>query len=143
MTNKYIPSQEPVQISESNPLSQHYVGETLATESNANNDTYYYYVDAAGYRYFSFQLELGCDSGFVDGYIEGSCQDDGSAPADCSYIDITQTLFNIDSLQAAGTTASDIWIIDTPLPVKYLRIKILAGAGSNSGDWTIYHRRMY
>jgi hypothetical protein len=36
-----------------------------------------------------------------------------------------------------------MWVIDTPFPAKYLRIKIVAATGGNTGDWTIYFRGTY
>lgn len=139
----YIPYNSPMDVQEVDPTSQHTVYETLVDETNIENDTLYYYIDFLGYRYAAFQLALSCDAGNVDAYLEASVQDDGTAAASCTYIDVTNALFSVASLQASAGSASAIWNISAPYNVKWLRIKLLLGAESNSGDATIYCRKTY
>jgi len=128
---------------EVNPISEHHVEETLAAVTNGADDTFYYYVDMDGYRNASFQLAMDCDAGTVTATCEASIQDDGTAQAACTYQDITNDLFGVASLVSAAAPATDMWIVDTPLAVKFLRLKVVAATGATTGDWTIYHKRMY
>lgn len=134
---------------EIDPISQHYAAETIADETDYTEsgppDTLYYYVDMAGYQESGFQFELGCDAGTVTVTVECSLMDDGTAPASCTYQDVTNDVFGIIQLQAAATTASDMWIDDAgALGIcKYVRVKVVSNTGDDSGDWAIYMKKMY
>lgn len=134
---------------EIDPISQHYAAETIADETDYTEsgppDTLYYYVDMAGYQDSGFQFELGCDAGTVTVTVECSLMDDGTAPASCTYQDVTNDVFGIIQLQAAATTASDMWIDDAgALGIcKYVRVKVVSNTGDDSGDWAIYMKKMY
>jgi len=123
-----------------NPTSNEYVGETLAAVTNGTDATYYYYVDMSGYKRGSFQLILDGGSGTVTVTIEGTLQDDGTAAASCTYVDITNATFG-----AASYTSSDILADNSEKCgcYKYIRVKVVAASGSNDANWTIYHKRMY
>jgi hypothetical protein len=110
---------------------------------DVTDDTYYYYLDWDGYKYGGLQIELGCDAGTVTATLEATRQDDGTAQASCSYLDRTLELTGAANLQAAAGTASDDWAFDTPISYKYMRAKIVAATGGNTGDITIYDRRIY
>lgn len=128
-----------------NKLTGHYVSETLAAVTNGADSTFYYYVDITTYRKAGFQFELDCDAGTVTVTIEGTLQDDGTAPASCTYQDITSDTFGVTSLVASAGSASDMWIDNSEKLAcfKYVRIKVVAATGGTTGDWTIYHRRLY
>lgn len=134
-------------VEEIDPLSQHYVAETLANVTDAADATYDYYVDMAGFRQAAFQLYLNCGLGTVTATCWGTVQDDGTAPAACNYLDVTNDLFGVASLVAAAGAATDMWVADTGAAgFKYMRIRIIAntgGAGAQLGDWYIYHKRLY
>lgn len=134
-------------VEEIDPISQHYVAETLADVTDQADATYDYYVDMAGYRQAGFQLSLNCGLGTVTATCWMTQQDDGTAPAACAYQDVTNDLFGVVSLVSAAAAVSDMWVADTGVaPAKYLRIRIVAatgGAGAQLGDWTIYHKRLY
>ncbi len=134
-------------VEEIDPISQHYVAETLADVTDQADATYHYYVDMAGYRQAGFQIDLSCGLGTVTATCRATMQDDGTAPAACAYQDVTNDLFGVASLIAAAGTASDMWVADTGAACfKYMDIQIVAatgGAGAQLGDWTIYHKRLY
>ena len=131
-------------VEEIDPISQHYVAETLADVTNGADATYDYYVDMAGYSRAGFQLALDCVALTVTATCWTTLQDDGTAPAGCLYENSTNDLFGVASLIAAAGPAADTWIADVGLgPVKYVRIRIIAATGGATGDWTIYHKRLY
>lgn len=132
-------------VEEIDPISQHYVAETLAAVVNGADATYDYYVDMAGYAKGGFQFALDCVAGTVTATIWKTLQDDGTAPAACAYINSTMDLFGVASLVSAAAPAADIWTDDTGAlsDAKYLRIRIVAATGGNTGDWTIFHKRLY
>ena len=126
-------------VSEVDPLSSHHVEETLADVTNGADDTYYYYFDMDGFQYWATQATLSGGSGTVTVTVEATIQDDGTAPASCTYVDVTNDLFGVASI-----TASDILAADTPQAYKYVRIKVVAATGAaDDADWTLYNKKMY
>lgn len=132
-------------VEEIDPISQHYVAETLADVTDQADATYDYYVDMSGYSRLGFQLDLSCGLGTVTATVWATLQDDGTAPGACGYIDVTNAWFGVANLQAAAGTASAYWN-QIDIAAKYVRVRIVAatgGAGAQLGDWTIYHKRLY
>lgn len=127
------------------PISHEYTPETLADVTNGTDATYEYYVSMPGSRKAGFQLSLGCTAGTVTVTIEGTLQDDGTVAASCDYQDITNDTFGVASLVATASTAEDMWIDNSEKLAlfRYLKIKVVAATTANTGDWTIYHRRLY
>jgi|TARA_Y100000034_G_scaffold132182_2_gene194562 hypothetical protein len=125
---------------EVNPISDHHVEETgtLATVLNATPQ--YLYYDMDGYKNATFQIAA-VDAGGGDTHVitlEGTVQDDGTAAASCTYQDVTSALTGV-----ANVAAVSMWIIDTPVAFKYLRIKDTTAGGNNDGGITVYAKRMY
>jgi hypothetical protein len=119
---------------------------TITDVTNATDGTAYYPsagIDFDQYRYGGFQIALDCDAGAVTATVEASFQDDGTAGDSADYVDVTNDLFGVASLVASAGAASDLWVIDTPFPAKFLRIKIVYATGGNTGDATIYWRGTY
>ena len=126
-------------VEETDPISSHHVEETLADVTNGADATYYYYFDMDGFKYFTTQLTLNGGSGTCTATVEATIQDDGTAPASCTYVDITLSEFG-----AASFTASDMLIGDVAYGFKYVRIKIVAATGAaDDADWTIYNKKLY
>jgi hypothetical protein len=126
-------------VEETDPISSHHVEETLADVTNGADATYYYYFDMDGFKYFTTQLTLNGGSGTCTATVEATIQDDGTAPASCTYVDITLSEFG-----AASFTASDMLIGDVAYGFKYVRIKIVASTGAaDDADWTIYNKKLY
>jgi len=126
-------------VSEVDPVSSHHVEETLADVTNGADGTYYYYFDMDGYQYWATQATLNGGSGTATVTVEATIQDDGTAPASCTYVDVTNDLFGVASI-----TASDILAADTPQAYKYVRIKVVAATGAaDDADWTLYNKKMY
>jgi len=124
---------------EVSPLSSHHVEETLADVTNGTDGTYSYYVDMDGYKNFALQTTLNGGSGTATMTIEATAQDDGTAAASCTYVDVTTALFG-----AASYTASGYHIVDTPVSIKYLKVQIVAATGAaDDADWTLYFKKMY
>jgi hypothetical protein len=130
-----------IRVAEVDPLSEHHVEETLASVTNGTDDTYYYYTDMDGFRDLALQLVLDGGSGTVTVTVEATEQDDGTAPASCSYQDVTNAWFG-----AANFTASAI-LLNTnysALIAKYVRVKVVANTGgADDGDWTIFGKRVF
>jgi hypothetical protein len=133
---------------EIDPISQHYVSETLAEVTDQADATYDYYIDMAGFGKSGLQLDLSCGLGTVTATFWITLRDDGTAPAACNYQNVTNDLFGVPSLVAAAGAAADMWIDDTGATgaAKYIRVRIVAatgGAGAQLGDWTLLHKRWY
>jgi hypothetical protein len=139
----YAPTEDAYQNYVVNPEHAWTQQSTLVDVTDETDSTIYYYVDFDGYKFAGFQIDLGCLAGTVTATLEASMQDDGTAQASCAYQDVTNDLFGVANLQAAAGTASDMWVIDTPFPTKFLRVKIVYATGANSGDATIYFRGIY
>jgi hypothetical protein len=130
-------------MEEIDPVSQHFVPETLCDLTNiAANTTGYLYMDMAGFRYFTLQGET---SGAVPVDVltvtlEATVQDDGTAPAACAYQDIGVALFG-----AASWIDTDFLLIcDQPVSFKYIRVTYnTSNTGGNDADLTIYAKRMF
>jgi len=126
-------------VEETDPISSHHVEETLAAVTNGTDGTYYYYFDMDGSKHFTTQLTLSGGSGTCTVTCEATLQDDGTAPASCTYVDITSALFG-----AASFTASDMLIGDQNYGFKYIRYKVVAATGAaDDADWTIYNKKLY
>lgn len=131
------------QTAEVAPLSQNYVGETLlALTDIAANTTGYGYIDMSGYRYLTIQNETSgtTPTDTLTLTLEMTCQDDGTAAASCTYQDVT-----LDLTGSASYVDEDcMWIVDVPLPCKYLRIKyVTSDTGGSDADLTTYVKKMY
>ena len=124
---------------EVDPISEHHEESTLADVTNGADGTYNYYVDMDGYKSFSLQSTLSGGSGTATLTVEATNQDDGTAAASCTYIDVTNTLFGV-----ASTTASSFWFADTAPLMKYLKVKVVANTGgADDADWTLYLKKAY
>jgi len=128
---------------EVNPLSAHYVAETLIDETNIpQTTTDYAYFDMAGFRNFTLQGETSgtAPADVLTVTVEATCQDDGTAAASCAYQDVTNALFGV----ASWVDTDFMAIADTPTPFKYVRVKYVTSAGGgNDCDLTVYLKKMY
>jgi hypothetical protein len=130
-----------IRTEEIDPLTEKHVEETLVNRTNITNATDYAYFDMDGYRYFALQLETS-GAAPVDTLtmtMECSIQDDGTAPASCTYQDVTNDLFGVASV----VDADDMWIVDTPMSFKYCRLTYVTAGGNNDADLTAYLKRMW
>jgi len=126
-------------VEETDPISSHHVEETLAAVTNGADATYYYYFDMDGAKHFTTQLILNGGSGTATVTCEVTIQDDGTAPASCTYVDVTNDLFG-----AATFVASNMLIADQNYGFKYVRYKVVAATGAaDDADWTIYNKKLY
>jgi len=127
---------------EVSPLDQHYVGEKTVLTNIAQSTTAYIYYDMSGYRYITLQgvQNGGASTDTITCTIEASCQDDGTAAASCSYVDITSAFFGV----ASWLDTDFLAVIDNPTPFKYIRIKYVTNAGGgNDADLTVYSKKMF
>jgi len=131
-----------IRCEEIDPLDQKYVGETIAVVTNATGapTTYNYYVDMGGYTSIGFQWVLSFSAGSTI-KVYGSLQDDGTAPASCSYSDLTTALWGVASITASGTNFDTTGTLGL---CKYVKIEVIIGvAGSGADDYTIYCKRAW
>jgi len=130
-----------------NPPWDHYsTGVLLEKTSYADTTGDYYYLDMSGFTNGSFQLILDGGSGTITATLEGTIQDDGTAPSACSYADITNATFGTASFSAT-TPASTFMAIDNTSKLggyKYLRWKIVVNTGgANDASADIYYKLWY
>lgn len=126
---------------EIDPANQWYEYSTLVTVTNGTDGTYYYYIPMASYMRLDMQLILSGGSGTVTVTTEASIQNDGTAPASLSYLDVTNMAYG-----AASFTASAMLVDNTQFfgAFSYVRVKVVAATGgSNDGDWTIYMKKTW
>ena len=125
---------------EIDPVSAHHVEATLADVTDeASGTTTYYYVDLDGFTGLAVQVEIGAATDTITYTVEGSIQDDGTAPASCVYQDITQYGMNIETAAstAADYTADAILTLPSRSNYKYVRIKTVSSGGNDTGDYVI------
>jgi hypothetical protein len=128
-------------VEETDPISTHHVEDTVADITNGADGTYSYYLDMDGYSRLGMQLILSGGSGTCTVTIEGTVQDDGTAPSSCTYYDVTSEAFG-----AASFTASNILNDSTGFfgQFKYVKVKVVAATGAaDDADWTIYSKRKF
>lgn len=124
-------------VFEISPISTHYVTETLLDDEDIADDTYYYYIDMNGYRYFSLQ---GANlAGTMTITLEATNRDDGTAPASITeWEDVT------DSLSGETDWTADFFcIVDTNVAFKYVRVKVVSAGGASGDDLTLFAKKMY
>jgi hypothetical protein len=131
-----------IRVEEIDPMSEKHVEETLVNVTNMVSATYYAYFDMDGYRYFSLQLETS-GAAPVDTLtmtMECTNQDDGTAPASCTYQDVTNTLFGV-----ASVVDADAFWMPTKYIVafKYCRLMYVAAGGNDDADLTAYLKRLW
>jgi len=123
----------------SNPSWEQNSGATLADVTNGTDGDYYYFVDCGGYRYHGLQFAtFDGGSATISGAVAVSMQNDGTLVDSCAYSESSIDFLGVDYITGPG-----VYFIDTPLPVKYLRVKVSAESGDNTCDWTIYHVAKY
>jgi len=121
---------------EVSPLSSHHVEETLLDAEDIADGTTYYYMDMDGYKTFSIQGDN--VAGTIVVTLEATNQDDGTAAASCDYQDLTTVLTG-----GASENSDFFWIVDTPTPFKYVRVKLVTSGGANGDDLSLYSKKMY
>ena len=126
---------------EVDPISQHHFAETLAEVVDGTDGTYYYYVDMDAFRKGGTHCILNGGTGAdIAVTVEGTLQDDGTAPASCTYKDVTSVVFGTGSLTVTGFLIDDAEYLAV---FKYIRIVVVANSGANDADWILYHKRLY
>lgn len=125
---------------EVDPISAHHESSTIIDETSIDNagNPYYAYIDMDGARCLGVQGEIALTLDTIAVTVEATIQDDGTAPASCDYQDITNAVAGV-----ANFTASFMLLIDTPLPVKYVRIAYSVAGGADDADFTCYIKKMY
>jgi len=117
----------------------HRLYQVLADVTNGVDNTYYYYIDLDTYKYLSLQFILDGGSGTVTCTVEISAADDVASPSSAIYEDMTSSFFCVNNF-----TQSTYAIVDTPLPARYGRVKVVASTGgADDADWKIYLVKTY
>jgi len=132
-----------IRTEEIDPLDQKYVAETLLALTNiAQTTTDYGYIDMAGARYVGIQAETSgtTPTDVLTITLEGTLQDDGTAPASCAYQDITTAYTGSASFVDTDFLAE----FDTPSAFKYVRVKyVTSTGGGNDTDLVVYTKKLY
>ncbi len=139
-------------ISESDPLSSHHVEDTIIDATNiTTNTTTYAYVDMDGGSGLSLQGETSgaTPTDVLTVTIEGTNQDDGTAPASCAYQDISAICYDLatNALGASNWVDTDFWVWLTPAVAglfKYVRVKyVTSNDAGGDCDLTVYSKKAY
>ena len=137
-----------LRVEEVDPLSQHYDSDTLDEVSSGTDAIYSYYIDMNSFRKCGFQIlgSAGAAPGTITVTVEGTMQDDGTAPELCTYDDITNDTFGATSF-VINTTLTDIITLNDNTEklalYKYVKLLLNVASGANDGSWTVYHMRLY
>lgn len=98
--------------------------------------TTYYYLDCAGYGLFSIHgWETAGDPSYK---VWVTLQDDGTAPASCTYVDVTAALFGSASITLPASPG-DLRDITLSRTWKYVRIGVTWT--TNPSTWVLYMRK--
>ena len=125
--------------SEVDGLDQKYAYEETELTNITTDTTGYIYFDMDGVKNIGIQTEVTNGTDTLTYTLEATNQNDGTAQTDCTYQDVTSDLTG-----SASFPASDFHLIDTPLPVKYLRLKYVTSNNSgNDCDLTVYSKKLY
>lgn len=126
---------------EIDPANQWYEFSTLVSVTNGADGTYSYYIPMASYMRLDMQAVLSGGSGTITLTVEASVQNDGTAPASLSYIDVTNLAYGV-----AGFNASAMLIDNQQFfgAFSYVKVKIVANTGgSDNADWTVYIKKTW
>jgi len=140
-TQGYNEFSEAVRVEEIDSPDQKYVGEVLLDDSaiDASETPLYVYVDMSGFKHLGLQGTTTIVTDELTITIEASIQDDGTAPASCSFIDVTNAWFGV-----ASWVDTDFLVSTENIAVKWVRIKyeITTGTADDAG-LTIWSKKMY
>jgi hypothetical protein len=116
------------------------VSATLADLASMGDGTTYYYIDMEGFRRLSLQLELDGGSGTMTATIEMTLQNDGTAQASCSYLDVTASAYGTSTYTTSSMLVDDTGYFAN---AKYVRVKIVISGASNDAALTIYSGKIF
>ena len=141
-TKSYDAALDANRSSEVNPPDQKFMTERLLLATNlTTNTTSYKYINMNGYKHLGIHaLTSGATpTDTLTITIEASIQDDGTAPASCSYEDVTNDWFGV-----ASWVDTDFLVTCSDLAVVWVRIKYVTSNDSgNDADLTLYVKKMY
>jgi len=124
---------------EVSPLSSHHSEETLADVTNETNATTNRFIDMDGYRNVGIHFEKTGGADSVTLTLQASNQDDGTAPSSITaWIDVTSDLTG-----SASFTADEFIMVDTPVPIKWIRVQTVSAGGANDADYEIYVKKVW
>jgi len=138
-----------IKTSDLTPLwSQHVEDKLLNLTNIATNTTAYGYLDMDGYRFLGIEGDTSgsTPTDVLTVTVEGTMQDDGTAQASCTYVDITKLFFDA----ATGARATASWV-DTDFVAsladasafKYIRVKyVTSNGGGSDADLVVHTKRM-
>lgn len=130
-------ARQTLSTTESDPIDTRDVADKLALVNIDKDALSYYYFDMAHYRHITIQLYFYAALG-VGISVEASAQDDGTAPASCTYVDVTNDWFG-----APSYNADVILEKDTPTTVKWVRLVVDNTGGAETEDVDVFVRRAY
>ena len=121
------------------PIDTQWENPILADVTNAADGTYSYYVDMDGYRNLAVQyLDVSGGSGTATLKIYGSLTGDVDITS-ADYIDMT-----IATTGSASYTSDALLLLDTNLPLKYVKVEVVASTGgADDADWALFAYKQY
>lgn len=106
---------------------------------------YAYYIDMDDYKYLSLQWSVTAGTSDKILTVLATNQDDGTAPASCTYTDVTLSWFGAASFSyATGVTGSMTLEVDTPATWRYVKVLVNVGSvtpGLVDNTWLLYARK--
>ncbi len=130
---------EAVGVQEIDPLSEQYVYEEEEDTNIPDDSERYVYFSMDGVKHIGIQCEVTTGTDDITLTLEGTAEPETDAEL-CTYQDITTELTG----SASFTNSSEFFLIDTPLPVRYLRLKYVTSAdGGNDTSLTVYSKKLY
>lgn len=137
----YNPSAGSSNTTETNPIWNQNLGETIVDVTNETDGTNEYYVDMDGYAGLNLQLIISGGSGTMTVTVEASAQDDGTAAASVTYIDVTSDVFGSASFTASTYLFDSAKVLGG---AKFVKVKTVSSTGgSNDADVRINIKKLY
>lgn len=115
----------------------HYKYRTVAEVTSGGIGTYDYYIDMTTYKKSVLHFILGTTATFVV-KLYGIAQGDGTVPADCQEIDITEDTIFVDSF---GVTTAINDNIEKLAAWHYVHIEVVTTVASD--NWTIFLSKLH
>jgi len=146
----YDPTNDVYSVAVTNPARDDHVGTTLVSADNlTTNTTFYAYIDMQDYRYLDLHIQQlqATPTDTLTCTFEATNQDDGTAPASCTYLDITQLGVRWQTEAAAASKVFSAaggvkWSLNEGVTCRYARLKYVTSNDSGGDiDLRVYMRR--
>ena len=139
-TNAFELAADAIRHREVFPLDQRFSPSILLPDTILTaGSTDYKYINMNGYRSLGIQGIMTINTDSITATVEASIQDDGTAPASCTYQDKTNDWFG-----SSTWVDSNFLATVSNIAVTWVRVKYVVGStGGSDSLLTLYAKRLY